>query len=178
MYLYENELAEALTPSHLFVGRRLSSLSETPQEDDGDGGYGEQEDVARRRQRYLNKVLDNYWRRWKRECLVDLREYHRLEIKKSHLSEISEGDIVSIEDENRKKRATWKLGKVEAAKKGQDEVIRGARIRLANGNFINGPIQKFYPIEVNQRRILAEVKDEGHKTDERPKRKAAMIAKE
>ena len=177
-YLYENELEEALTPSHLLVGRRLLSLSETPQEEDDDGGYGEQEDVARRRQRYLNKVLDNYWRRWKREYLVDLREYHRLEIKRSHVPEISEGDIVSIEDENRKNRATWKLGKVEAVKKGQDEVIRGARVRLANGNFIDRPIQKLYPIEVNQRRTLTEVKDEGHKTDERPKRKAAMIARE
>ena len=177
-YLYENELEEALTPSHLLVGRRLLSLSETPQEEDDDGGYGEQEDVARRRQRYLNKVLDNYWRRWKREYLVDLREYHRLEIKKSHVPEISEGDIVSIEDENRKNRATWKLGKVEAVKKGQDEVIRGARVRLANGNFIDRPIQKLYPIEVNQRGTLTEVKDKCHKTDERPKRKAAIIATE
>eukprot|EP00795_Rhopilema_esculentum_P015986 gene15986-7318_t len=177
-YLYENELEEALTPSHLLVGRRLLSLLETPQEDDDDGGYGEQEDVARRRQRYLNTVLDNYWRRWKREYLVDLREYHRLEIKKSHVPEISEGDIVSIEDENRKNRATWKLGKVEAVKKGQDEVIQGARVRLANGNFIDRPIQKLYPIEVNQRRTVTEVEEVDHKTDERPKRKAAMIAKE
>ena len=112
---------------------------------------------------------------------MDLREYHKLETKRNNVPEIREGDIVTIEDENRRNRSTWRLGKVEEVKGSQDNVIRGAKIRLANGNCIERPIQKLYPLEINQRRVdeadniqEAEMPAE----DGRPQRKAAIVARE
>eukprot|EP00112_Aurelia_sp_Birch-Aquarium-sp1_P020282 Seg5190.2 transcript_id=Seg5190.2/GoldUCD/mRNA.D3Y31 product="hypothetical protein" protein_id=Seg5190.2/GoldUCD/D3Y31 len=152
-YLYADELEEALTPSHLIMGRRLLTLPEVSPTEEEDKDFDEREDVARRRERYLSKVLNHYWKRWKTEYLVDLREYHKLETKRNNVPEISEGDIVTIEDENRRNRSTWRLGKVEEVKRGQDNVIRGANVRLANRNCIERPIQKLYPLEIHHRRI-------------------------
>ena len=181
-YLYADELEEALTPSHLLLGRRLLTLPEVSPDEEQDKDFDEREDVARRRERYLSRVLNHYWKRWKTEYLVDLREYHKLETKRNNVPEISEGDIVTIEDENRRNRSTWRLGKVEEVKRGQDNVIRGARIRLANGNCIDRPIQKLYPLEINQRRIDEEAENsqdtEMPAEEGRPQRKAAIIARE
>ena len=180
-YLYADKLEEALTPSHLILGRRLLTLPEVSPVEEEDKDFDEREDVARRRERYLSRVLNHYWKRWKTECLVDLREYHKLETKRNNVPEIREGDIVTIEDENRRNRSTWRLGKVEEVKRSQDNVIRGAKIRLANGNCIERPIQKLYPLEINQRRVdeadniqEAEMPAE----DGRPQRKAAIVARE
>ena len=181
-YLYADGLEEALTPSHLVLGRRLLTLPEVSPDEEQDKDFDEREDVARRRERYLSRVLNHYWKRWKTEYLVDLREYHKLETKRNNIPEISEGDIVTIEDENRRNRSTWRLGKAEEVKRGQDSVIRGAKIRLANGNCIDRPIQKLYPLEINKRRIDEEADNsqdaEMPEEEGRPQRRAAIIARE
>ena len=46
--------------------------------------------------------------------ICDLREYYKMETKMSDTPEIREEDIVMVEDENRKNRATWKLGRIES----------------------------------------------------------------
>ena len=181
-YLYADELEEALTPSHLILGRRLLTLPDVSPDEEEDKDFDEREDVARRRERYLSRVLKHNWKRWKTEYLVDLREYHKLETKRNNVPEIREGDIVTIEDENRRNRSTWRLGKVEEVKRGQDNVIRGAKIRLANGNYIERRIQKLYPLEINQRRIDEETDNiqeaEMPAKEGRPQRKVAIIARE
>ena len=68
--------------------------------------------------------------------------------RKNHHDLIAKGDIVSIEDENRKNRTTWNLGKVESLIIGREEIVRGANVRTANGKIISRPFQKLYPLEV------------------------------
>ena len=63
---------------------------------------------------------------------------------------ILEGDVVTIEDENQKNRASWSVGRVESIKKGRDNVARGAVVVFAKGNCIERPIRKLYPLEVGQ----------------------------
>ena len=180
-YLYPEEIEESLTPSHLLCGRRLTSLPEFQLEKKEDRNFDEKEDVYRKREQYLTRVLRHYWNRWKSEYLIDLREYHAERKRRIGVPVISEGDVVTIEDENRKNRTSWRLGRIESIKKGQDNVARGAVVVLANGNRIERPIQKLYPLEVSQEELkdkpeITEVIKEPEVT--RPKRQAAVIAKE
>ena len=176
-YLYSNELEEPLTPSQLVIGKRLLNMPEyTSEEEDFSN---ETPNDARKREQYLSKVMAHYWRRWKREYLVDLREYQRMQWRTRHRPEISKGDVVTIENEHNRNRLLWKLGKVEELIKGRDNVIRGARVRLANGNFIDRPLQKLFPLELHRGADENETED-SHQvpSQEKPRRKAAELARE
>ena len=35
-------------------------------------------DALSRRVHYLQTLIDHYWNKWKRECLSELREHHKL----------------------------------------------------------------------------------------------------
>ena len=147
-YLYSNELEEPLTPSQLVIGKRLLSMPEYNSEEE-DFSIETLND-ARKREQYLSKVMAHYWYRWKREYLVDLQEYQRMQCRTRNRPEVNKGDVVTIENENNRNRLLWKLGKVEELIKGRDNVIRGARVQLADGNFIDRPLQKLFPLELFQ----------------------------
>lgn len=179
-YLYSDGLEEPLTPAHLVKGRRLLGLPERIEDKDED--FNETAHTARKREQYLSRVLQHYWRRWKEEYLVDLREYHKIQHKRNNVPGIKQGDVVTIEDENRRNRTSWQLARVESVLKGQDNVARGARVRLANGNVIERPLQKLYPLEISNNEIISETEsdqeDESAGISTRPRRKAATIAAE
>ena len=62
------------------------------------------------------------------------------------------GDVVLVFDENLK-RGFWKLGRIESLIVGKDEVVRGAKVRvMTKGNpvYLNRPVQKLYPVELNE----------------------------
>lgn len=75
-YLSMDSVQEPITPSHLLTGRRVMSLP--------DGPYNNEliEDINTRiaditkRMVHLNKVLEHFLRRWKKEYLLELRESH------------------------------------------------------------------------------------------------------
>lgn len=66
---------------------------------------------------------------------------------KCNSRKIKPGDLVLIENEN-KKRLAWPLGRVEEVFPGRDGVIRVVRLRTVNGILIR-PIQKLYPLEAS-----------------------------
>ncbi|XP_065062391.1 uncharacterized protein LOC135689168 [Rhopilema esculentum] len=179
-YLYSSELEEPLTPSHLVIGRRLLSLPERYFEEDID--YNETADVARKREQHVARVFQHYWRRWKKEYLIDLREYHKVPNKTRDRPNINIGDVVTVQDENIRNRIEWKLGRVADLIIGRDDVTRGARIQLANGNFIERPIQKLFPLELSSEPKEACATNEkttrSEDKQEKTKRKAAVIAQE
>ena len=100
------------------------------------------------RAKHLTNVLNHFQSRWRKEYLTELREHHPMTSRKNHHDLISKGDIVTIQDENRKNRTTWKLGKVESLIVWREEIVRGANGQTANGKIISRPIQKLYPLEV------------------------------
>ena len=178
-YMYPDDLAEPLTPSHLLSGRRLLNLPELP-EIDSDEEYNERADSMRKRQRYVSRVFQHYWQRWKKEYLVSLREYHQ--IREGTESEIGVGHVVLIENELKKNRLSWKLGRVVELITGKDAHVRGARVKMANGNIIERPVQRLYPLEMSDSNTVTESKQEAgidqEDTQKRPQRKAARIANE
>ena len=117
-YQYD-EMVEALTPSHLLCGRRISPLSENV-----DTFFGESENELQgnmtKRFLYLSRKLSRFWNHWRKEYLVDLREFHKM--KDARAANISKGDLVLIQEDN-VKRGQWKIGVIEDLITGKDGII-------------------------------------------------------
>ena len=151
-----DSVQEPITPSHLLTGRRVMSLP--------DGPYNNEliEDINTRiaditkRMVHLNKVLEHFLRRWKKEYLLELRESHcwaKHPPKESQCGLIAVGDVVLVHEDNRP-RGFWKLAKVENLIKGTDGAMRGATVRVHSSDkrstLLRCPLQLLYPLEVHQ----------------------------
>ena len=144
-----NDLERPLTPSHLIFGRRFSPLSENIDlHVDTDEGST---DKLSKRFLYLTRKLQHFWNRWRREYLVDLREFHKLKQQKP--VDVAKDDVVLIHEDN-VKRGEWKMGVIEELITGKDGQVRGAKVRkLGRGKFeiLTRPLQKLYPLEITNR---------------------------
>ena len=119
---YDEVSAEILTPSHLVYGRRLGGLpDEVCNEEEGEMEY-------LRKFRYLTRERLHFWNRWRREYVTDLREYHR-NGKCEAAVKLKVGEVVLFKEDN-VKRNSLKRGKVEVLIIGNDQVIRGAKLRV------------------------------------------------
>ena len=72
-YVHE-EMSQPITPSTLCVGRRLLSSPLSQQRDVNDNVF----DDARKRERFLRRVLNHFSERWRKEYLTELREQHQV----------------------------------------------------------------------------------------------------
>ena len=100
-------MSQPITPSTLCIGRRLLSSPLSQQRDVNDDVF----DDARKRERFLRRVLNHFWKRWRKEYLTELREQHQVR-NRSTGDSISHGDIVVVH-EDRIPRQLWKVGRVE-----------------------------------------------------------------
>jgi hypothetical protein len=145
-YLYEDN-DQPLTPSHLVLGRRLLTPAKSVHSDLSEEVDSSQK--ASRRQKYLRTVLVHFWKRWQREYLTQLREYHRPRERKGQT--VKKGDIVVIQEDN-VKRLNWNIGRVEELLKGRDGNTRAVVLRTVSKGgeviLLNRPIQKLYPLEL------------------------------
>ena len=101
---------EPLTPSHLLVGYRIMTLPDptVPDDDDDDPEYSPEN--LTRRATHLAKTLERFWKRWKREYLLELREHHRSQAGKGIAYSVEKGKVVTVYDEGHQ-RGLWRLGK-------------------------------------------------------------------
>ena len=149
-YLYEED-DEALCPSHLVVGRRLLSNSVKTHISHDELSRN----VLTNRYRYLQNIIDHYWKRFSREYLSELREHHVYTCCKGNYDEFCKlllGDVVLIRDDALK-RNMWKKGKVEQLIYGEDNVIRGAVLKVYNNgkmSYLRRPLQRIIPLEVRE----------------------------
>ena len=107
-----------------------------------------------RRQHYLILLLAHFWTRWSREYVVELREHHQDKGYTSSAPVIREGDIVTVMEEGKTNRETWKLGRVVKLLPGADGEVRAATVKLGGqkqgkGTYLNRPVQKLFPVEVH-----------------------------
>lgn len=114
-------------PSHLLVGRRLLSLPDDLTYDNPN--FELTTESLQARVRYLNSVLNHFWRCWSHEYLLELRESHRCRVAKDR-TPIKVGDVVLLEDQD-KPRGFWRLARVEKLLSGKDDKVRGAEIRVS-----------------------------------------------
>ncbi|XP_011404755.1 PREDICTED: uncharacterized protein LOC105313216 [Amphimedon queenslandica] len=147
-FVSTEDLEEPLTPAHFLLGRRSLSLPDS-------FCYGEEsEDIditssaLTKRMKHLNSTLEQFWRRWTNEYLLELREAHRYSKGSRNSSIPTVGDIVLVHDED-KPRGFWKLSRIMELIVGSDGKIRGAIVRIGNKR-LRRPLQKLYPLEVSQ----------------------------
>lgn len=151
-FVSTEDLEDPLTPSHLVCGHRVLSLPDIPfNEDDED--YGVTVSDLTRRARHLKKTLDRFWKRWKREYLLELREDHRsYKTPGVDTYPIRKGDMVTVYDESHP-RGLWRLGLVDDLTTSTDGEVRGACVRVISKtgrpHLMRRPIQHLYLLEVS-----------------------------
>ena len=144
--IYQYDIGEVLTPSHLILGQRLSpfsfKLSPTVNQLETNAQLS-------KRFMFLKKKLTHFWNRWKKEYLVNLRECHRM--KKNTPNVVEKGEVVLIHEDGAK-RLTWKKGIVKNLITGKDGEVRGTSIQgMGKGKpfILNRPVQNVYPLEIS-----------------------------
>ena len=104
-----------------------------------------------RRLMHINKTLDRFWKRWRQEYLLELRESHRYHRSDTNPSQVSVGDIVIVHSDDQL-RGFWRLGRVKEVLIGRDAKIRGAVLRVAGerrwAKLLQRPLQLIYPLDI------------------------------
>ena len=171
---------EPLTPSHILYGRRIQSIPfhlEDP-EDLSDPLFTSSKDLRGSVDKQ-KRLVQQFWRRWKREYLTSLREFHKASGNNKQV--IRRGDVVIVHDD--KPRVQWKLAVVEELIEGRDGMVRAAHIRMDKLKTTR-PIVKLYPLEVSEVENQATTPDNSEvfqsseelSTTTRAKRAAALRA--
>ena len=153
-YVYEDfQSGFTLTPSHFLVANRKLGLPST------EDGYCADEDYQPKRNTATQlltawkkgqKYLDLFWKVWRGEYLLSLREnlpIHHKNSKRLTSMVPNVDDVVLIKDDNIP-RCSWKLGKIQKLIPGHDNQIRSADILLPNGGVITRAICHLYPLEL------------------------------
>ena len=149
-YVSTEDLEEPLTPSHLLMGRRVLSLPDPsyvhPEDDDW---HSASKESLSNRVRHLSMTMQHFWKRWRGEYLLQLRECHRQNVK-GKPQPLKQGDIVLVHNEKHL-RGFWKIAKIERLLEGADGQIRGAVIRVpskSSSKILRRPLNCLYPLEI------------------------------
>ncbi|GFQ87953.1 integrase catalytic domain-containing protein [Trichonephila clavata] len=130
-----------LTPSHFLLGRRLTSLLAVKLSTidcvvDKKGLI--------KRFNYRERLLNNFWKQWRKDNLLNLKSVHFVNPTKE--TEFKINDIVLIHDD-RLPRSLWKLGKVVEIFTGRDKKVRACAIKTEN-SIIKRPVQLLHNLEI------------------------------
>ena len=146
-YVSSEDVEEPLTPSHLLVGYRIMTLPDPSIPEDPD--YSPE--AFTRRMNHLAKTLGRFWKRWKREYLLKLREFHRTQGKGGISYTLEKGEVVTVYDEGHP-RGLWRLGRIEELITSSDGKVRGVFVKVmskkGHPKTLRRPIQHIYPLEV------------------------------
>ena len=166
-YVSMDDLEEPLTPSHLLLGYRVLSLPDPPLSDDPD--YNESANNLSRRMKHLLRTSEKFWKCWKKEYLLELREFHRTsQISKGVRDAVQEGQIVMVYDEGQP-RGLWRVGRIEEVIPGSDGRIRSAQVRVQSktgrATVLRRSIQHLYPLEIGCQKDSVDSQPEKTTTD-------------
>ena len=158
------------------IGRRVLSLPDNLglNYEPGDEDFDVNPCHLSKRMRHLNNLLNHFWKRWRNEYLLELRNSYRQgrgEIAKN--STVKVGDIVLVHDESLP-RGFWKMAKVKELITGLDGRVRAAVVQQYAKNcrtpaLLRRPLQLLYPLEVhvsNQPDVTLTSSDDGIYTPE------------
>lgn len=92
----------------------------------------------------MNKLLNDFWKRWASDYLLSLRESHNCMVDKRGMSWPRARDVSFIHDDS--PQSKWKLGKIISLHKGRDGISRVAELKTSSG-ITTCPIVRLYPLE-------------------------------
>ncbi|XP_066919514.1 uncharacterized protein [Clytia hemisphaerica] len=151
-FIYDELTEEPLTPNHLLYGKRLGRNTNTTNDNSDSFELSEN----------TKQAIEHFWKRWKTEYLLELRETHKKLARKNSSEMINENDIVLINEEN-VKRNDWRKGRVSKLLRGRDGKVRGAELVVVNkyGNgILRRPINKLFPFEYHHSRVSDDKNDQ------------------
>ena len=141
-----------LTPNHFLTLNPQTGIPEL-EYDANDEDYQPYESTSERlleTWKKGQKLLNVFWKFWRDEYLLSLRERTKCELKskrkQSHFSP-GEGDVVLVKEDI--PRGSWRLGKVIRLVSSRDGCIRSAKLSLPSGRIIGRPLNLLYPVEVS-----------------------------
>ncbi len=149
-YVSSDDFEQPLTPAHLLSGRRLLSLPDGIYCKDMEEDFETTPQLLTKRLIYLNRILNEFWKQWRTEYLLELREAHRHGRKTSDTEAIGVGDIVLVHDDS-KQRGFWQLARARVVELvvGRDGQTRGAVLKLASSGdeqtTLRRPLQHLLP---------------------------------
>jgi len=125
-----------ITPANLTIGRPLNQLPDVSHEN-------LEESVKRIMERYLylQRLLNHYWKRWKQEHHLTMRNKWRKEEPLLQLEDIvlvSEGNV---------SRGEWPLARVTQVHPGRDGLVRTATVQTQK-SVLNRPVQLLHRLEI------------------------------
>ena len=153
-YVYGDfESGFILTPSHFLVSTRKLGLYSSSDGDYNDVDFHIHEDSTIKLRKKVQKHLDFFWKVWKDEYLLSLRERIPLVHKqfKSYCDkEPTEGTIVVVNDDNLP-RCSWKFGKIVRLIISRDCKIQSAEVQLPGQSIITRSISHLYPLKLPEK---------------------------
>jgi hypothetical protein len=96
--------------------------------------------------RLRQKIADDFWRRWTKDYLLELRSFHTRRNPRKP-AELKIGDVVLLQEDH-VRRHMWKLARVEELRPGRDGVARTVLLRTTHGSQIARPVQLVIPLEI------------------------------
>ena len=147
-YLYDDDVSEPLTPSHLLSGRNLHA---TPS--DSPPVVVSTAETMTNRLKYLQTTIECAWKKFQHHYLTELREHHMYTRPKTNSQNVLQrDDVVIIKDDDVRSRNSWRLGRVKSLVVGKDGNVRGAEVHTISKKFrhtkMTRPLQKIIPLEV------------------------------
>ena len=146
-YIDNEDFNEPITPNHLIIGQRLNTLDDQQAISEEDIVMPNRKQVHQRL-KHKQKVLEDFRRRWKKEYLLELRDF-RSNKKTESKQIISVGDVVIVEDDG--PRLMWRLGRVIKLIESKDGEHRAARVLVTGPKKmteLERPIRKLFPLEL------------------------------
>lgn len=130
----DNLTETILTPGHFLVGEPLINVP--------DRDYEHQKASLLTRWQLIQKMTQDFWRRWQTEYLNTLQQRYKWQ---TPVSSPSVGDVVVIKDENLPP-TKWLLARVEQLHPGTDNLVRVVTLRTPAGNDLKRPLSKLIPL--------------------------------
>ena len=96
------------------------------------------------------KLLNVFWKIWRDEYLLSLREQRKSVLKSGRIiSDTSPniGDVVLLKDDV--PRCCWNMGKIVNLVTSKDGNIRSAKVKLHTGRVVGRPLSILFPIETS-----------------------------
>ena len=149
-YISSDDLEEPITPSveedQLSFPDWLGHAHDTNHEN-----YAGTHEYLTTRLKYRNTVLNQLWKKWCQEYLLEMHEVHHCGKEVADEPTISFGNVVLVHDD--KPYGFWRIANINQLLIGKDGLVRGVVVRIISEKDwvteLQWPLQLVYPLEVD-----------------------------
>ena len=150
-YLYDDEVLDPLTPSHLLTGRNILQKCEYSKLD---VEFVNSVELGKRAT-YIQRTIQLFWNKFQHCYLAELREHHMYQNKENKANRsLKVDDVVIVKDDILTPRSSWRIARVKSLIIGRDGNVRGGVLSAISQDgkrtTLTRPLQKLIPLEVTE----------------------------